>query len=122
MPEQTTIKSDGTQVTVRTPDVKPDLKKPCQAIVTTQVVICQPMTDGTWQLISAFNDNYNIVLEERSSDKARQEVVSRIAEIKQQWKDQERIISLENLLLTGRPNLLKTEPNESSPVPDVTEN
>jgi len=109
MPEQTITKPDGTQITKRTPGVVPNLQEPCQAIVTTQIVICEPMSDKTWRLVASFTDNYNIILDQRAHDAARQEVVGRIREIKQQWQDKGRIISLENLLTTGQPNLSKTE-------------
>ena len=101
MPEQTNTKTNGTQVTERQQPVVPNLDQPCQAIVTTQVVICEPMTDGTWRLVTAFNDNYNILLDQHDNDAARQEVVGRLQEIKQRWTDKGRIISLENLLSTA---------------------
>jgi predicted RND superfamily exporter protein len=81
-------------------------------MVTTQVIIAEPMSDGTWRLVTSFEDNYNIVLEHREGDAARQEVVGRIQEIKQKWQEQKRIISLESLLTTGRPNSSKTEPSK----------
>jgi hypothetical protein len=74
------------------------------------------MSNGSWKLLSAFNDNYNLVLDTRNPDDARQEVIERLTEIKQQWTP-EQIISLENLLTIGRQNLLSTEINESSPAP-----
>lgn len=119
MPEQTTTTKAGTQVTQRTPDVVPNIEEPCQAMVTTQIIVAEPMSDGTWRLVTSFTDNYNIVLENRESDAARQEVVGRIREIRAKWQEQERIISLENLLTTERPSSSKTEPKSSSPVPPV---
>jgi hypothetical protein len=114
MAEQTKVKADGTQVTKRTPPVVPNLDEPCQAIVTTQVVLCEPMSNGTWQLLSAFNDNYNMVLEHREAEAARLEVLSGIMEIKEKWNREKRIISLENLLTIGRPSSSKTEKNDIS--------
>ena len=117
MPEQTTTTKAGTQITQRTPEVIPNVEEPCQAIVTTQVVIAEPMNDGTWRLVTSFQDNYNIILEGRECEAARQEVVSRIKEIKSQWQNQQQILSLENLLTTGRPSSSKMELKNSSFVP-----
>lgn len=122
MDEQTTVKPDGTQVTTRTAPVTPNLEEACQAIVTTQIVICQPMSDGTWQLVSSLTDNYNIILDNRESDAARDEVLSRITEVKDKWIKNQQIISLENLLTTGRPNSLRTEANNTSPAPIADDN
>jgi len=117
MAKKTVVKPDGTQVTHRTQDVVSNIQEKCQAIVTTQVVICEPMTDGTWRLVTSFQDNYNIILAQREHDAARQEVVGRLQEIKQQWQDKGLIISLENLLTTGRPSLSKTEGKTKLPAP-----
>lgn len=114
MPEQTSVLPSGTQVTRRIPPVVPNLKEPCQAIVTTQVVICEPMSNGTWRLVTSFQDNYNIILDQRDPKLARREVTGRIMEIKQQWQDKGRIISLENLLTTEPPSSSKTEKKPSS--------
>ena len=130
MTEQTTVTPAGTQVTQRKEPVVPNLNMPCQAIITTQVVICQPMTDGTWRLLSSFRDNYNLVLDDHGVDKTRREVVTTLSEIKEKWKKEDRLISLENLLIIGRPNTssstrtesqnsLKTEVRPSSDVPDA---
>jgi hypothetical protein len=119
MPEQTTTTKGGTQITKRTPEVVPRVDEPCQAMITTQVIIAEPMSDGTWRLVTSFEDNYNIVLENREGDAARQEVVGRIQEIKRQWQDQKRIISLETLLTTGPPNSSKTPEKNSSSAPNV---
>ena len=122
MPEQTIRRTDGTQITTRTPEVVPNLKEPCQAIVTTQIAITEPMSDGTWRLVTAFTDNYNLILENRENMLARQEIIDRLREIKDQWKSQNAILSLENLLLTVHPNSLKTEEKTSSDAPLVDEN
>ena len=119
MPEQTSVTAGGTQITQHTQDVVPKLTEPCQASVNTQIIITEPMSDGSWKLVTAFQDNYNIVLEQREGDAARQEVVGRIREIKEQWQNQERIISLENLLNTGPPSSSKTESMKLSSVPPV---
>jgi hypothetical protein len=111
MPEQTTTLPSGTQITERKQPVKPNLQEACQAMVTTQVVICEPMTDGTWRLVTSFQDNYNIVLDQRDPTLARREVTGRIGEVKQTWRDKGRIISLENLLTTEPLNLSKMEKN-----------
>jgi hypothetical protein len=92
------VTQDGTQVTTKTSDVIADTKESCQAIVTTQIAICEPMTDGQWKLIAAFKDNYNIVLKEREPDKAKEEVIQAIEEIKNKWKKENRIVCLENFL------------------------
>jgi hypothetical protein len=118
MPETTITKPDGTQVTQRTQPVVPALDVSCQAIVTTQVAICEPMSDGSWLLVTAFEDNYNIVLDHRDKDEAKREVINRLMEIKQQWQDKGRIISLENLLMNERPPSMKMgqSPPSSAPV------
>ena len=115
MDEKLVIKSNGAQVKTRTPAVVPNIDEPCQAIVNMQVVICEPMSDGTWRLVTSFKDDFNIILDHRTHDAARREVVDRLREIKQKWEDRGRIISLENLLTTGRPNLLKTEGKTTLP-------
>jgi hypothetical protein len=117
MPEPTAVTKGGTQVTERTPPVVPNLEEPCQAMITTQIIIAEPMSNGTWRLVTSFQNNYNIILEQRENDAARQEVVSRLQEIKQQWKDQARIISLESLLTTERPSGSKTREKSLSPAP-----
>ncbi len=119
MPEQTTITKGGTQITERKPPVVPNINEPCQAMVTTQIIVAEPMSDGTWRLVTSFQDNYNIILDKREDEAARQEVVGRLQEIRAEWQKQERIISLESLLTTGRPNLSKTEPKSSSSVQPV---
>jgi len=119
MVERTTVKPNQTQVTERISDVLPDLSNACQAIVTTQVIICEPMTNGTWRLITSFQDNYNIVLEERMPDAARREVTSRLMEIKQQWQSKGLIISLENLLNNTEQQNSLTEPTTPSPAQRV---
>jgi hypothetical protein len=98
MPEHKITKPNKTEVVERVAEVVPDLQNACEAIVTTQVIICEPMTDGTWRLITSFQDNYNIVLEERDPDKARNEVTNRLMEIKKKWHKKGLIIALENLL------------------------
>ncbi|GAI81510.1 unnamed protein product, partial [marine sediment metagenome] len=60
MPEQITTTKEGAQITKRTPEVVPNIDEPCQAIVTTQIIIAEPMSNGTWRLVTAFQDNYNI--------------------------------------------------------------
>jgi len=114
MPEQTTITKAGTQVTRRTPEVVPNINEPCQAMITTQIIIAEPMSDKTWRLVTSFQDNYNIILENREGDASRQEVVSRLQEIKRKWQNQKQIVSLETLLTTERPNSSKTEEKSSS--------
>ena len=119
MPEQTEVTEGGTQITKRTPPVVPNIEEPCQAMVTSQIIIAEPMSDGTWRLVTSFQDNYNIILENRESDASRQELVSSLQEIKRQWQEQTRIISLENLLTTERPNSSKTAEPSSSPAPNA---
>jgi hypothetical protein len=77
------------------------------------------MTNGTWRLITSFQDNYNIVLEERMPDAARREVTSRLMEIKQQWQSKGLIISLENLLNNTEQQNSLTEPTTPSPAQRV---
>lgn len=120
--KQTSVAADGTQTTNRTQPVMPELSQPCQAIVTTQIVICEPMNNGSWRLVSSFTDNYNIILDQRDGNAARQEVVGRIQEIKQEWDKKKQIISLENLLTTEPPNSSKMETNSPLPVPPVEPN
>ena len=121
MPEQVSVTEGGAQITQRFPEVVPNINAPCQATITTQIIICEPMSDGTWRLVTSFEDNYNIILENRESDAARQEVVGRIQEIKRQWQNEERIVSLESLLTTGRPNSSKTESRKPSSAQPVTQ-
>ncbi len=109
MAEQTTVTSGGTQITKHTQPVVPNLEEACQASVTTQVVIAEPMTDGTWRLLNSFQDNYNIILEQRETGLVHEEVAGHIREIKEKWKKQGQILSLESLLNTEHPNSLKTE-------------
>lgn len=108
MEEKQTL-SDGTEITRKRPDVVPDTDNPCQAIVTTQIAICEPMSDGSWRLLTSFNDNYNIVLEGRDEDEAIKEVVSRLNEVKKRWEDKNLIISLENLLTSEKKQNFKME-------------
>jgi len=121
MPEQTTVTKAGTQITERTQPVVPKIDEPCQAMITTQIIIAEPMSDGTWRLITSLQDNYNIILDKREGDAAQQEVISRLQEIKKEWQTKERIISLENLLTIGRPSTSKTETKNSSLVPSAEE-
>ena len=72
--------------TKKFPGVEPDMSNNCQAIVTTQVVICEPMTNGQWRLVKSFQDNYNVVLENRPIDDAVQELVDGMKENKQRWQ------------------------------------
>jgi len=84
--------------------IVPDLNKKCQAIITSQIQICEPMSNGSWRLVTAFKDNFNIILDNRDIEKAIDEVVDNLSEIKKTWKDQSKIISLENLMNTKKQN------------------
>ncbi len=83
MPERTYVRADGVQVTERIPDVTQNLDEKCRATVNLQVVICEPMSDGTWRLVTAFRDGYNLVLPSRNPDSAKNEAIELLESIKQ---------------------------------------
>jgi hypothetical protein len=108
MPERTYVRADGVQVTERIPDVVPNQNEKCRATVNLQVVICEPMSDGTWQLVTAFRDGYNLVLPSRNHEMAKDEAVELFEGIKRQCQTE----CINNLLVEP-----STSPLTSSETP-----
>jgi flagellar biosynthesis chaperone FliJ len=76
----------------------PDKNKKYQAVVTCQIQINQPMSDGNWIPYNVFTDNYNVVLNERG-DEAVSELKEQIEKMKENWRKDGRLICFENLLI-----------------------
>jgi hypothetical protein len=57
-------------------------------------MVCKPMTDGTWVLVTSFSDNYNVVLDGKSEEELKAEIVDKIKKSKEGME----IISLVNLM------------------------
>ncbi len=93
--EQIVTQKGDTQIIVRQQPVVQDKTVKCQAIITSQVMVCKPMTDGTWTLVTSFNDNYNVVLDGKTEEELKAEIVDKL----KQSKEGMEIISLVNLLI-----------------------
>lgn len=79
--------SNDTQVTNNTPSLAvPDLDSPCQAIITTQIQIIEPLKNGRANNVATFTDNYILLLDKRKEEEAIEEVVERLSEIKKKWQ------------------------------------
>jgi hypothetical protein len=85
MIENIDVKQDGTVVTTKQQQVGPDPNKKCQAVITTQIVLTEPLTNGKWNVIDVINDNYIIVLDNRGVEDALQELKEKLQGAKEQW-------------------------------------
>lgn len=98
--ERAYLRKDGVQVIENIPDVTPNINEKCRATVNLQVIICEPMSDGTWRLVTAFRDGYNIVLPSRDTETAKSEAIELLESIKQKCQTE----CITNLLVENSTN------------------
>ena len=93
--EQIVTQKGDTQIIVRQQPIVQDTTVKCQAIITSQIMVCKPMTDGTWVLVTSFSDNYNVVLDGKTEEELKAEIVDKIKKSKEGMET----ISLVNFLI-----------------------